>query len=208
MFREVVFTLFLSTVAFAGGWDCSEVLRSQNRARQMFESRGTETDMLFREVPHFIRIRQGLPSSIELVDPAGLVFRHYTNAQSLKKILHEKKLLAGATPFYYSGYIVDYNVDLTGIFLTEPGVPPSYIGVRPENSSYVDFKLDSRTGVLRLREGILLIPGSPRIEGWKLQIYRERRSEYPEYAAEFLRWDREGIPVPLEIPIEVVDFRE
>lgn len=175
-------------------------------ARRMIASKGTERDKLFREEPHYIRIREGIPDSISLVDPVGKIFRHYTSPETLKLILASRTLRAGATPFYYSGYVVDYNVDLTGVFITTREHRPESIGVRPElSSAYVDFKLSANTGILYLRDGILLVPGTARPEGWKVNLYRSpQRSMYPDYAEEFAAWDKNGIPVPLEIPIEVV----
>lgn len=172
----------------------------------MLATKGTERDKLFVEVPHYIRIREGIPESIALVAPKGLMFRHYTSPETLAKILKSRRLRAGSTPFYYSGYVADYNVDLTGIFITTPEYRPESIGVRPENAgAYVDFKLGDNIGILALRDGIMLVPGTAVPETWKVNLYRSpQRSMYTDYAREFAQWDQHGIPVALEIPIEIL----
>ncbi len=180
-------------------------------AKNMIEAsqtkRGMERNKLFVEEPHYIRIRVGMPPTLKLISSEGKVFRHYTSKEGLQEILKTKGLRAGWTPFYYSGYITDYNEDLTGIFITTPEVGPDTIGVRPENSVFVDFRFLENTGILYLRDGILLVPGPPSIELWKLHLYQsERREYYQDYAEEFAKWDMQGIPEPLTVPIEVIDY--
>lgn len=185
--------------------DCAAILTSQANALKMYEERGSEKDKLFVEEPHHIRIRVGMPSTLKIVSPHGKTFRHYTSQAGLKKILDSKRLQAGWTPFYYSGSLSDYNESLTGIFITTPDVAPYSIGVRAENSAYVDFKLNDATGILFLRDGIMLIPGEGKPEGWKVDVYKNgQRATYTGYEEEFARWDIEGIPQPLEMPIEII----
>ena len=174
-------------------------------ATRMMAERGSEKNRVAADEPHYIRIRAGMPSTLKLVSPEGQIFRHYTSEQVLQKILVSKNLRAGWTPFYYSGYISDYNESLTGIFMTSPGTQPHSVGVRSENKGFLDFKVPAGTGILYLRDGILLIPGNPTVEPWKIKIYQSKdRQLYNDYALEFSQWDKYGILPPLEIPIEIV----
>lgn len=216
--RLICLTLFLAvTLPHFGNATphlCANIFRSNRdtleTAKKMIEAsktkEGLEKDKLFVQEPHYVRIRVGMPSTLRLIPPEGRVFRQYTNRVQFQEILDSNKLVAGATPFYYSGYIVDYNEDLTGIFITDPGVRPSSVGVRPENSEcYVDFKLTSDTGILWMRNEIYMIPGVPKIESWKLDIYRgPDRGKYSEYAEQFALWDQQGVPEPVMVDIEIV----
>src|SRR5271168_1001468 len=93
---------------------CDGVLLSMANAKKMMAERGTEKDKLFVDVTHFTRIKTGIPASIQLGSVAGKVFRQYTSQDGLQNILESKTLRAGWMPFNYSGYMTDYNEDLTG----------------------------------------------------------------------------------------------
>lgn len=184
---------------------CSSVLLSRRMAEQFYNARGTEYDVLVREMPHFIRIRRGVPATIRVVDAKEKIFRHYTSPQALQTIIHSSTLRAGWTPFYYSGSLSDYNQDLTGVFLTTPEVGARNVGVRDGQSEFVDVKLLDGTGVLWVRDNIYLIPGQPSMESWKVDLYRSvNRGLYTDYASEFAEWDRNGIPAPLIIPVQII----
>jgi hypothetical protein len=92
--------LFILTIvswgqAFASSRECSDVFLSLANAKKMMALRGTETDKLFVDLTHHIRIRTGIPSTLKLVSPDGKVFRHYTSEQGLQKILQSLVLEAG-----------------------------------------------------------------------------------------------------------------
>lgn len=211
--------LAVSTPRFAFSYsdECSQLflleLSTLETAKQMIAASrtesGAERNKFFREEPHFVRIRVGMPATLRLVPSEGKVFRHYTTKSRLQEILKTKMLQASWTPFYYSAFMVDYNEDLTGVFITTPEFKANQVGVREENASFIDFKLPANTGILYIRDGVLLIPGTPTAEPWKVRLYQsEDRKYHQDHAEEFARWDREGIPQPLTVSIEVVGHSE
>lgn len=120
----------------------------------------------------------GLPDSVQRVDRAeDLVFRHYSSAEGHAIIVKENSLLNGLLPYIRleQGYAQKVYSDLTGIFLTRPGVSGDRIGVPAELfPRYVDIRVPRGLPVLEIEKGLIyLIPLPGRTWDWREQRYRD-----------------------------------
>jgi len=151
----------------------------------------------------------GVPLNVELVqNPENQIFRHYSSPIIIKKISAEQIITAGPTPYVVkAGGSMTYFMDLTGVFLTKPNISANAVGVVKGNSDYIDIKLPPGTPLLKLEEGIYLIPGDAGVRPWLLEKYKEYLSSgvlKPEYKKIFLKWDQEGVPNALNVRVNLV----
>lgn len=112
-----------------------------------------ETDLIYRQY------------RVKRFDHQNVVFRHYTRSlQSLDAIKQNSFLMSGIDP--YIQVLPDVEkyryADLTGIFLTLPGVAAGEVGVAGNDLPYVDLRLPEEVPVLELEPGkIYLVPLYP-----------------------------------------------
>jgi hypothetical protein len=155
---------------------------------------------------------KGVPPSVRLLsaEETAQVFRHYTSPAGLQGILSSRSLRNGPMAYVKGALHQVWRVfeDLTGVFLTLPGVPAGAVGVG-KSPAYVDVKLPAGIPVLEIEPGrIYLIPLAPRAKdelfarflGWL------KGGAMPAYEAKELEeLDRRGGPGPsLSVPVEVV----
>src|SRR5690606_18454856 len=118
-------------------------------------------------------IISGIPNFVKQVNPAGVVYRHYTgNATDI--IVQTGQLKTGITPYVIinPGFSREVYEDLVGMFLTTPQTPPEKVGLhRNPNADYVDFTLFPGTSVVEIQKEILLIPGRPDAPKWLKELY-------------------------------------
>ena len=159
-----------------------------------------------------IRFMAGVPAGTKLVTAKSIaIARHYSPA--VDAIRSSGSLKAGPRPYIHSlSHVRDEYQELTGIFFTIPEHDPAdlWMGL-DESSPYIDFVLPAGIGVLEVEEGVYLIPGPPRVATWIRQAYAQwkKTGKAPVGLEErFLRYDETGgIPMPLEIPIEIEKIR-
>jgi len=111
-------------------------------------------------------IYKGIPRTVVRLkreEVQNLVFRQYRSPETVQKILKEKRLQAGGTPYVFSHSEMQKEtyVDLTGIFLTSTGFRDREVGV--SYPSYVDVKINPDVPILIVEAGIYIIPGPPGI---------------------------------------------
>ncbi|MBI5241820.1 MAG: hypothetical protein HY926_15210 [Elusimicrobia bacterium] len=155
----------------------------------------------------------GVPESVKAVPHEGIVFRHYTTAEGLKSILEGGGLWNGFMPYVEmaQGVYKKTFKDLTGVFLTVPGVPGDHVGVPArEFTHYVDVLVPKSFPVLDVEKGrIFLIPLPGRTRGWVADIYRRwvGGGDAGMYAQSAKQLDASGGPGPeLVVPLSVVDY--
>jgi hypothetical protein len=155
---------------------------------------------------------KGVPPSVRLLsaEESAQVFRHYTSPAGLQGILSSRSLRNGPMAYVKGALHQVWRVfeDLTGIFLTLPGVPAGEVGVG-KSPAYVDVKLPSGIPVLEIEPGrIYLIPLAARAkdELFARFLVWLKGGAMPAYEAKELEeLDRRGGPGPsLSVPVEVV----
>ncbi len=178
---------------------CSKILRLKGKA---------DTKVLFEKETLSILEVRGLPESTELItNPQDIIFRYYTEPTTLKEILRNQEIVAGPMPYVVKTMVsTRYFTDLTGVFLTTSDFLGSDIGV-PNRKAFVDLKVSQDTAVLKLEEGIYLIPGVGGARPWLLEKYREYKLSgilKTEYREVFETWDKDGVPNPFTTKIKIV----
>lgn len=141
----------------------------------------------------------GVPSRTKLINPEGLVLRHYTEKEeTLGKIIESEYLIAGITEYCDTPskrFKIKYP-DMTGVFLTKPDVDPKSVGVA-FSKYYVDITLPADTGLLELEPNILLVPGKFITPDWVVKMYNEKYKKgipVPESDIPYMQYlDRNGI---------------
>lgn len=161
--------------------------------------------------PDIWKVR-GVPPSVRLLsaeESAG-VFRHYTSPAGLQGILSSRSLRNGPMSYVKGALHQIWRVfdDLTGVFLTLPGVPAGEVGVG-KSPAYVDVKLPAGVPVLEIEPGrIYLIPLAPRAQDDLFSRFLSwlKGAAAPAHEAQELEdLDRRGGPGPsLSVPVEVV----
>lgn len=154
----------------------------------------------------------GVPDSVRRYDADGVVFRHYTTKEGLEAILAEKSLKNGFLPYVQLAQAVYRKTfrDLTGVFLTLPGVDGGRVGVPVKDfTHYVDLKVPRGLPVLEIEKGaIFLVPLPARTRGWVADLYRRwvtGGGADPTYKGSIEEVERGGGPGPsLAMPIEIV----
>lgn len=158
---------------------------------------GVREETLVNDDKHMHTIISGIPSFVKSYSHKGIKFRHYfANSEQKKKASGEQMLIAG--PLCYvqksGGIRIDF-VDLTGVFLTKPGVKPEFVGV-PEHNDYLDFKLPLDTAVLEIeKDKIYYVPGNPMTPGWIAEHYKTYKSggQVPGYVMKSIeKLDKSG----------------
>jgi hypothetical protein len=103
----------------------------------------------------------GLPEGVEVVSHGGIPLRHYSFREKAEIIVQTGILKAGKVPYARgSRGSRTYFQDLTGIFLTTTGTDPGEVGVGDRNH-LVDVVLPPDVNLLKIEEGIYLIPSEP-----------------------------------------------
>jgi hypothetical protein len=157
----------------------------------------------------------GVPATVRSVPHEGMVFRHYTTAEGLKSIMESGGLWNGFMPYVElaKGVYKKTFKDLTGVFLTRPGVPGDQVGVPArEFTHYVDVTVPEGLPLLEVeKDGIFLIPLPGRTRSWFADIYRRWAGggDAGMYAQSAKQLDASGGPGPeLVVPLDVVDYGE
>lgn len=156
---------------------------------------------------------RGVPEAVRRVDAQGTVFRHYTTKEGLEAILRTKSLWNGFMPYVQLANAVYHKTfrDLTGVFLTLPGVEGERVGVpKREFDHYVDIRVSARLPVLEVeKKAIYLIPMPGRARAWVADLYRRWMTGGDvgtTYARTLQDVEEDGGPGPeLAVPIEIVD---
>jgi len=130
-------------------------------------------------------------------------------ARTAENIVKSAVLLAS-----HRGYItvgesaLNHYTDLTGIFITRPGVAPKRVGISGYEH-WVDFEIDRSIPVLKFTsEPAWLIPGPPRLSREESdhagRVISGKADQAPgiDDAVELMRMYPGGLP-PFEIPIKV-----
>jgi hypothetical protein len=155
---------------------------------------------------------RGVPGSIKLHDAEGVVFRHYTTEAGFLSIQSERSLRNGPMSYVHSAKAVYEKTypDLTGIFLTKPGVGRGRVGVESKDfTHYVDLRVPRGLPVLEIETGtIFLIPMPGRTRAWVADLYRRWATGGgmdPTYrrAVEETETDG-GVGPSLSAPVEIV----
>jgi hypothetical protein len=156
---------------------------------------------------------EGVPEGVRVVPaPENMVFRHYTTEEGLGRISKLKRLWNGFLSYIQiaPGLYRKYFKDLTGVFLTVPGVAGSEVGVpKGQSPAYVDLRIPAGFPLLEIEPGkIFLIPMPGRTRDWVRSYYmRWLKGEAvgSGYDEMVQRVDSEGGPGPaLSVPIEIV----
>jgi hypothetical protein len=157
----------------------------------------------------------GVPERVRAVPHDGTVYRHYTTAEGLKSILGSGGLWNGFMPYVEmaKGVYKKTFQDLTGVFLTRPGVPGDHVGVPArEFTHFVDVTVPQSLPLLEVeKDGIFLIPLPGRTRSWFADIYRRWAGggDAGMYAESAKQLDAAGGPGPeLVVPLDVVDYGE
>ncbi|MBI4249095.1 MAG: hypothetical protein HY611_06295 [Elusimicrobia bacterium] len=113
-------------------------------------------------LPKLIRYN-GVPKEARVMPPVPRIFRHYGTKSGVSSILASLSLWNGHTPYvraHGEGLLFDVFTDLTGVFLTLPGVSKAAVGVGGQKFPlFVDLLLLPRLPVLEIEPGrIFLIP--------------------------------------------------
>ena len=155
----------------------------------------------------------GVPETVKAVEHRDVIFRHYTTAEGLESILKSGGLWNGFLPYVDLVRGVHKKVfkDLTGLFLTKPGVDGDRVGVPAKDfGHYVDVRVSPRLPVLEVERGsIFLVPLPARTRSWVVDMYRKWVSggEAGTYRTMVEGLDTRGGPGPdLVVPVEIVDY--
>ncbi|MFA5139436.1 MAG: hypothetical protein WC728_09405 [Elusimicrobiota bacterium] len=156
---------------------------------------------------------EGIPDGVKVVPaPENIVFRHYTTEEGQGRISKLKRLWNGFLSYVQlaPGLYRKYFKDLTGVFLTVPGVRGSEVGV-PEGQfpAYVDLRIPAGFPLLEIEPGkIFLIPMPGRTRDWVRSYYMRwlnGEAVGSGYDTMVKKVDSEGGPGPaLSVPIEIV----
>lgn len=158
-------------------------------------------------------IISGIPKEVKLINPRGMVFRHYIGS-NMPIILQTSQLKTGITPYVIMnpGYSREVYEDLVGIFLTTPQTPPERVGLpRNPRADYIDFTLYEGTPVVMIEKEILLIPGRPDLPAWLKPLYQEyRRTGRAEtqYVDLFKKVDERGGVNPTFMKVKIKSYRQ
>lgn len=158
-------------------------------------------------------IIEGIPKYVRVVNPTGVVFRHYVSGSAMPIILSTSQLKTGITPYVVMnpGYSKEVYQDLVGIFLTTPNTPPEKVGLaRDPNMNYIDFTLYEGTPVVQIEKEILLIPGRPDLPQWIKALYAEYKKTGradARYVDDFRRYDELGAGNPTFMKVKIKSYR-
>jgi hypothetical protein len=158
---------------------------------------------------------EGIPERVKTVPHDGVVYRHYTTADGLMSILDSGGLWNGFMPYVEMarGVYKKTFKDLTGVFLTVPGVPGDHVGVPADTfTHYVDVVVPKNLPLLEVEKGgIYLIPLPGRTRSWFVDIFRRWAGggDAGMYEASVKQLDAAGGLGPdLVLPLIVVDYGE
>ena len=203
----LIILFFFSLLAHANS-DCSALLNSPNWRRVLYSSHSSgEVAEVF-----------GAPKTAQIyVTRENEIFRQYLSESGvLDRILEERALRSGVLPYVVSepGLKKEYFIDLTGAFITKSDFYPHQVGLgRNPQMDYIDFILAPETSVIRLEEGIFLLPGKPIFQKWIQDAFFEwKKSGSKEYPAEhtsiFRRIQASSGKPELVVPIQIQAYRQ
>lgn len=165
-------------------------------------------------VPYDVK---GLPWSFRVHQPslaAGpeTLFRYYTRDDILANILFSGMISNGSLPYIEASPYISrkYFHDLTGAFLTLPGVDGREVGVGAEAGRYVDLRLPPDLPVVQPSRSypIYLVPLPKRIVSWRRELHERwlsgaSLSDYELKNA--IAVDEQGGPGPrILFPVEII----
>lgn len=154
----------------------------------------------------------GVPSTAKWVPAKGQIWRHYKEPEVIERIAARGQIVSGIVPYVivHPGLSREVFQDLSGVFLTKPGVSPKSVGLEAGANSYVDFTLDAAkiSEVLQIESGIFLVPGHRAQPEWMLQKFRKRRDDptfvlSSEEVKLFDAWRAAGGTTATPVPIRV-----
>ncbi|MCX5787639.1 MAG: hypothetical protein NTX64_03885 [Elusimicrobia bacterium] len=201
----------------AGGVDAVAELADTNLARIESLKAAPLTEKLLNpghteSHPDMVDVA-GVPERVKAVEHEAIVFRHYTTAEGLAGILKSGGLWNGFLPYVDLVRGVHKKVfkDLTGLFLTKPGVDGQQVGVpSKEFDHYVDVKVSAKLPVLEIDKGsIFLVPLPARTQRWVADMYRKwlGGADPGAYRDMVQGLDARGGPGPdLVVPVQIVDY--
>lgn len=188
---------------------------AEKRTGLILASRGKMTETLLNpghpeNHGDMIDVR-GTPDRVKPVNKP-LVYRHYTTPEGLQAILKSNALWNGFLPYVElaPGVFRKSFADVTGLFLTLPGVEGRQVGVPSSDfKAYVDLELPAGLPVLEVeKDAIFLMPLPARARDWVRTLYRrwmKGEKLQPHEEATVRKVDAEGGPGPdLSVPIKIV----
>lgn len=146
---------------------------------------GVKSKVIINNDKHIHTEFSGVPDFVEPYDHRGVTFRHFFRSKEQKSsALSSGKLIAGPVSYaqVYGGVRNDY-LDLTGVFITKPGVKPEDVGV-PGHDVYIDIRFPDDTGVVEIEPGLIyMVPGKPKIPDWIADYYNKYKTgeKIPDY---------------------------
>lgn len=175
---------------------------------------GIKTKKVIDTMEKSVNIITGVPKTVKKisVDPTR-VYRQYVNT-GIDDIIKHTILLAGNLPYVIAGGggSREFYESLTGVFLTDPEVSPSEVGLpSSDHYDYVDFTLHSNTGLLQIEEKILLIPGAPDHPQWLVEKFKQwSEGKYEASSSELDIFEKmKSTQIEkIAIPIRVVQYRK
>lgn len=152
------------------------------------------------------------PATIAGRSDGRTVFRHYTTRDGIAEIEKSRSLQNGFVSYVQRSAMLYHKSfkDLTGLFLTLPGVEGDRVGVPGSDfPEYVDIVLPAGMPLWELEKGaIYLVPLAVRTRGWVKDLYfRYLRGEpvSSAYGRTVDALQAEGGPGPdLAVPVKIV----
>lgn len=153
---------------------------------------------------------KGIPDFVEEVPAKGIIWRHYVGP-NMDIILKEKNLKSGILPYIQVDGLGRHSYDdLTGVFLTKPGVAPNKVGLADnQDYDYIDFILPPDSGVLKIEDDIFLVPGQKDYPQWlknRLPKYHKGDGVFSDSEIKALE-EIQNSPGPMRIPIKIIKYR-
>lgn len=157
----------------------------------------------------------GVPATAKWVPTEGQIWRHYKGPDEVRRVVAQGQIASGIVPYVIvnPGLSREIYADLSGVFLTRPGVSPKAVGLEAGANSYVDFTLDSGkiSAVLEIEPGILLVPGNKAYPDWLVQKFHRRIAEPstmlgPDEAKLFEAWNQAGRNPGTPVPIRILRY--
>ncbi|OGS05562.1 MAG: hypothetical protein A3G41_08205 [Elusimicrobia bacterium RIFCSPLOWO2_12_FULL_59_9] len=138
---------------------------SEARVKSLLKRPGRRSMESAPSEPYLPRLihYKGVPKEARVMPPVPRIFRHYGTKSGVSSILASLSLWNGHTPYvraHGEGLLFDVFTDLTGVFLTLPGVSKASVGVGGQKFPvFVDLLLSPRLPILEIEPGrIFLIP--------------------------------------------------
>lgn len=149
-------------------------------------------------------VMRGIPQNHQVfrLNPtqvSALTFRHYTNMETLEKILSSGELVVGRTAFIEHHFIY---TDVRGVFMTLPSMERHLVGLDPDTIAWVDVKVDENFPVIHLNRffNVYLIPGVGAAPDWMKTRYKDHPElDTSDATKPFQIFDWKAMRVPVQI---------